>query len=294
MRKPAALAVLVVLLPACSGGGGGAERARSAPDADRVYEVERLDLSFTDEARGRDLPTKVWHPAAVEDGPFPVVLFSHGFTGAAIAYQNAATALASEGYVVVAPDYPLTKRSAVGGPQLLDVRSQPADVSFLLDRVTAELDDLADVDRVAVAGHSLGAITSLMVGLNTCCRDERVDAVVSLAGAATLEPLGGQWFDGPATPVLFVHGDGDELVLHSLGLQAYSRAEAPKAFVTLLGADHSLAFLGSKPWFPVWTRAVVDFLDATLDGRAEGWTRLRRHAEVPGVAALESVGLPEG
>jgi Platelet-activating factor acetylhydrolase, isoform II len=40
-----------------------------------------------------------------EDGPFPVIVFSHGSSGDAIAYAYTLEALASSGFIVAAPDH---------------------------------------------------------------------------------------------------------------------------------------------------------------------------------------------
>ncbi len=46
----------------------------------------------------RDIP-------ASTDGPFPLVLFSHGFAGFRLTSTALTTHLASWGFVVIAPDY---------------------------------------------------------------------------------------------------------------------------------------------------------------------------------------------
>lgn len=74
----------------------------------------------------RTLPAIVLYPAQgapgqgqVVDGtpvagPFPLVLFSHGVTGRGVEYANTLRVFASAGYVVVAPDYPLSNRNTPG------------------------------------------------------------------------------------------------------------------------------------------------------------------------------------
>src|SRR5437763_533986 len=69
---------------------------------------------------------------------------------------------------------------------LTDYTNQPADVSFVIDNLikldTSAGDALVGhlaTTEVAVAGHSLGAMTSLGF-LNTCCTDKRVKAIVAI------------------------------------------------------------------------------------------------------------------
>ena len=104
--------------------------------------------------------------AAVADGTFPLVVFSHGWLASGPAYEVRIKEWARAGYIVAAPTFPLS--SGAGG-MLGDYVNQPADVSFVIDELLALPDDdpLAghvDADAVAAAGHSLGAITTIGVG----------------------------------------------------------------------------------------------------------------------------------
>jgi dienelactone hydrolase len=325
--RRAGLCALAALTACSSGGSGGpaSEAPRAAPDPSRVYAVGRLHETFVDDSRPtapngdfagapeRTLETLVYYPAtgapggpvhdgapaALDDGPYPLVVFVHGFTGTAIAYANLLAHVASEGYVVVAPDEPLTSRHAPGGPALLDVHNQPGDVSFLVTAMSRRADGagplggLVDTGRVGVAGHSLGAITTLLASFNSCCLEPRIDAAVALAGAAVIGPPGGRWQpagpgDAGPVPLLMVNAGDDALVTLPLARTTYGAARQPKAFVTLVGAEHSAPFLGAAPWFDVVGDVAVDWFDAYVTDLPEGLTRLRADADVPGVATLEA------
>lgn len=54
------------------------------------------DLTLHDEARGKNLPYKVSFPDA--DGPYPVIVFSHGFGGNKDAFVAISRHWASHGY----------------------------------------------------------------------------------------------------------------------------------------------------------------------------------------------------
>ena len=179
--------------------------------------------------------------------------------------------LASHGYVVAAPEFPGTAGGTwADAPKVND---QPADVSAVIDTLTAELGDLIDPERIAVAGHSLGAITALLTGYHSCCRDDRVDAVVAWAGGGVFGTGDGRYFEvGAGTPLLLVHGDRDRIVRYFLGKAAYEAAAAPKYLVTLLGGDHVSAFFLEGPYLDPVRESTVDFLD-----------------EVEGVSTLEAV-----
>ncbi len=197
--------------------------------------------------------------------------------------------------MVAAPTFPLSNGAAPGGPTRNDIPNQPGDVSFVITQVLllahgdGRLRHAVDPDRVAVAGHSLGASTALGVVLDTCCRDDRVTAAVVLSGNEIPLP-NGQFSASDPTPTLFVHGDADEVVPYSAGRRAFADAVAPKFFVTLPGADHVGAFTGgSSPQADVVIRTTIDFFDRYLKGRLDGLTRLRSDGSQAGVASLEAV-----
>jgi len=206
--------------------------------------------------------------AAVRDvapagGRHPVVAFSHGFGGHRCQSTFLCTHLASHGFVVVAPDHAgntitdlmaemLQAFGAGGGgldpeamlgrvDRMADVR--PGDVSHALDRVLDAGAAPCEVDpaRVAVAGHSFGGWTALMVAGS----DPRIRAAVPLA------PAGGQTelpvnpfadrmsLDWPrAVPTLYLAADRDSLLpLHGIrGL--VERTREPRRLVILEETDH--------------------------------------------------------
>lgn len=276
------LAALALLAPACRGGGDGG--------AVTGLGVATLERTFVDEARDRTLRTVVTFPDG-EGGPFPVVLLSHGLGGRPEMFREFASELASRGYVAAAPEYPVTTSGSWN--DVLDVNNQPADASFVLDSVLRleRLEGLVDAEHVAAAGHSLGGITTMLLGFHPCCRDERLDAAVVWAGAALFGTGEGRYFrrlEEPVPPLLMVHGDDDALVRYPLGRTAYRGAPAPKYLLTLLGGDHVLSFFGTDPARDVVWDATFDFLDGTLKGDDDALDRLRREAEVEGVSTLES------
>jgi fermentation-respiration switch protein FrsA (DUF1100 family) len=267
---------------------------------------------------GRKLPTVAFYPAAglpgavpaepaVRDeaearpGPYPLIVFSHGVTARGIFYRGQLAALASAGYVVVAPDYPLSNRQSPGGPTISDVANQPGDASFLIDAFTdpdgpspaAAVAELVDPDRIGAAGHSLGAVTSLGLGYGACCVEDRVDAVASWAGL--LLPMRGQEIPAPGItdrPLLLVHGDADATVPYASSESAFEAIESPRWFISLPGGEHTPPFLSptSSETSAVVTDATLAFFDAQLKGDADGIDRLEAivTAAGPDVATLRS------
>jgi predicted dienelactone hydrolase len=150
--------------------------------------------------------------------------------------------LASHGYVVISPDYPLSNGAAPGGPRLGDVLNQPGDVSFLIDsflRFSDEPGNLFEgaIDEAAIGltGHSLGGLTTILATFGSLA-DSRVKAAVSLAGLACL--VGNESYEGSHTPLLVISGTEDRIVPFTNARPAYDAANPPKYLLALLGGNH--------------------------------------------------------
>ena len=77
----------------------------------------------------RAVTTIVRYPAS--GGPYPLIVFAHGFAVTPATYAPLLRAWAQAGYVVAAPVFPLTNANAPGGPNESDLRDQPADVRLV-------------------------------------------------------------------------------------------------------------------------------------------------------------------
>jgi predicted dienelactone hydrolase len=218
------------------------------------------------------------------------VLFSHGVTALGSIYGNVTSQWASAGYVVAAPDYPLSNNKAPGGPTINDTKNQPADASFVIDQVLADdgsaFAGIVDPQRIGAAGHSLGAVTTYGLVYSACCRDDRIGAAIVFAGATVLVDTPDRYFRGVRTPLLAVHGDADPIVPYSLGLDAWRRAHAPKFLVTITGGNHLQPYLGGDD---ARTLAFYEYTTAFLDRYLkDDQTALRRFhvaVDAPGSGA---------
>ncbi len=256
--------------------------------------VGHVTEGFVDRTRDdRQLDTTIWYPEAdgeVTPGRHPVVVFSHGLGGTPESYTELFEDWVRAGFVVVGPTYPLTNEAVSTQPR--DLVNQPADVSFVLDRLedleTDEdhaLNGALDLERVAAVGHSLGGMTT--VGLmSRCCDEDRLDAAVVYAGSALGFERHGLVDDPP--PVLFIHGDEDGTVTIDDGRSVYDDVEGPRGFVTLLGGGHSTPFAaGSDPYFDVVAQSTLAFLEWTLLDDGGALDTLRAQATNGGLADLE-------
>jgi fermentation-respiration switch protein FrsA (DUF1100 family) len=252
--------------------------AEKAPATTFTVVTRHLDLS-----RGTDrpLPTTLWYPRT-GDGPFPVIVFSHGLTSEPSAYSALLTRWARAGFVVAAPAFPHTSYG-VKDFEPLDVANQPADASYVLTKVLAlntkagdALRGRLDPARVAAAGHSAGGITT--IGLFSGDRDDRLVAGIVLAGEQIL-PVP---FSGPAAPLLFVHGKLDRTVPYADGLAAFNAVPWPKAMLSVTKGGHVAI---TQEFGPVLA-TTTDFWRWSLYGDAAARKRLEADATKGRTATL--------
>jgi fermentation-respiration switch protein FrsA (DUF1100 family) len=258
------------------------------------YDVRTRTLDLTDPARttdptpgqpgdekaGRHLPTTIWYPAG-RSGPFPVVVFSHGTDSLPVGYKDLLSGWASAGMVVVTPEFPLTNRDV---PTVFtDVLNQPADVSYVLTQVLAlnttagdAFEGLLDTGHIAAAGHSGGAVTTLLLESQGYA-DPRITSAVVLSGTVDIAGLTAQ-FVTPGIPTLMEHGTADDTISISAARQTYAALPGPKAFVALSGATHSTPYNNrpADPTFPTVLATTTDYLVWALTGNADALTDFRQ------------------
>jgi predicted dienelactone hydrolase len=229
------------------------------------YAVGTTSLSLVDASRptmpngtypgapDRQLPSLVWYPAdangadvpvAADGKPFPLVVFGHALSGTPNQSTQYTTHLASHGYVVVAPAFPLSTLGAPGGTTVADTPAQAKDVSFVIDTFlgfsadgTNRFAGAIDADRIAVTGHSGGAITTLVVAYDAGVRDPRIKAAIPLAPPSCWFKDG--WFGSVTVPLLILQGDADLLVDVDTNARAlYPLANPPKSLVRIARGNH--------------------------------------------------------
>jgi dienelactone hydrolase len=209
-------------------------------------------------APDRTLNVSIWYPAnpgqpvaivtdaplASTGGPFPLILRAHGFSGFRGDSIYLVRHLASRGYVVVAPDFPLSTLGAPGGPTLGDVGEQARDLSFLIDTYTAEnanpmsfLSGRLDLDRIGAIGHSLGGATVLLATYHGTLKDPRIDATVALSPLACVFLDG--FFDSSTVPLMIQGGTFDQITPYTSNqLDPYGIVNAPRYLFTLNAGLH--------------------------------------------------------
>jgi dienelactone hydrolase len=325
-RGDKVVASTAVVLAVALAAAGPAVAAPALPEAGRspavatigTNAVGRTEQTFVDDSRptkangsfpgapNRTLHTTIYYPAlgkpgdtvtadATPDrkhGPYPMILFSHGSNSFGAEYGPLLRQWASAGYVVAAPDYPLSKENAPGGATVTDLDQQPADARFVIDRMLAlsskrsgKLGHAIDAKRVGASGHSLGALTTYRLVYETCCADKRVKAAAPMSGSAGDPP---EFFTGISTPLLAEHGDADGTIPYQAGAATFAKASPPKFLLTLLGGGHTPPYRGGPAPTPnTVAHVTLDFFDRYLKTDRGALDRLRRDADQPGVATLQ-------
>ena len=161
--------------------------AAAAADATPPYEV--LDLDWSDSARQRAVPARLYLPTAAAS--MPLMVFSHGIGGSRNGYSWLGRHVASHGIASLHLQHVGSDRQLWTGGSIFDMvgRLQAAaqegeainralDLRFGLNTLLASpLADRIDVRRIVAAGHSYGANTTLLA---SGARVERQGRVIEL------------------------------------------------------------------------------------------------------------------
>ena len=204
---------------------------------------------------------------AVAAGTYPVVIYSHGWTGFRTIAINQIETLVSNGYIVIAPDHTygsvatrFPNGDVVGydpgalpdeelvSPDVYAAASGDLVFTFAADLVTildaldqgvdgpfGSLVSSADLTRIGIYGHSTGGGAAIKV----CLEDERCDAVLGLD--AWIEPLPDEVIKQTlARPGLFMRSDGwrgtpNDALLRGL----VGRSENVTYWLGIEGANHN-------------------------------------------------------
>ena len=148
-----------------------------------------------------------WLNTDISIGNFPIVIYSHGHQSLKIANTFQAEEIASNGYIVIAPDHtydaaltiinedkiiytrsklPNSDEEAEDSEMIKRVKEQlnirVEDISFIIDKMTEkfskdkQFNQSADFENIGIFGHSFGGCTAIMAANN----DNRIDAILGL------------------------------------------------------------------------------------------------------------------
>jgi dienelactone hydrolase len=167
-------------------------------------------------------------------GPWPVVIFGHGYLAPVELYLPTLRSLATKGFITVAP------RSA--GELFPDHAAFAADLRAVIDWLEAEnatpgswLAGAVDLDAIAVSGHSMGGGASLLAA----AADPRIRAVAPLAPAET-RPSSIEAAASITVPTLLIAAELDAITPvpdHQVPMYQ-ALTGAPSQLRTILGGSH--------------------------------------------------------
>jgi len=261
------------------------------------HEVAVETHDWHDGGRHRPVPAKIYVPRGGQ-GPWPVIIFSHGLGGSRDGYEYLGRHWASHGYVSVHVQHigsdtavwkgkkePLAAmRRAV--TDLANAVQRPRDVAFAIDRLTemnaaeGPLKGRLDLERVGMAGHSFGAWTTLAVAgqsagvLGPRLQDKRVTAAIAMSA-----PPAGPWQRNRAyrhirIPVLHMTGTLDSSIIRETKPEerrvAFDHTDgADQYLVTFEGGDH-MVFSGRR-WRPAPNEKDARFHDLIRQATTAFW-----------------------
>jgi predicted dienelactone hydrolase len=253
-----------VALPACApyeGRGPWATGVRTIELPDRLVEVwypapassvaglatDSYDVrDFLPEADRDRIPASspttvamnAYRDAPPAEGPFPLVLFSHGIASFRMQSSEMASHMASWGFVVAAPDHFERGLAAfIDGSFAFEFGEDTlrATRDLMLgknEQTDSPFHDRIDTDRIAVAGHSLGGVAALKN-----LEDSNVRAAITFASGSPAQAQ-----VTVTKPLFLVGGTKDDISDSKKYSDVFEALSLPLGgFVSISGAGH-LAF----------------------------------------------------
>jgi predicted dienelactone hydrolase len=282
--------------------------AWAAPYTTPTLGTDIWRAEWHDAKRNRAVPLKIYYPKG--DGPYPVIIFSHGLGGTRENYEYLGSYWAAHGYVSVHLQH-IGSDDAVwrgGGMQAMaraanakNAFARSADVHFAIDQLEALNKDATfplhgklDLQKIGMAGHSFGANTTLMVSgakmaMAPSQVDPRIKCAVAMSSPTPLAQDYDEVYSGVKIPIYHLTGTKDESPLDRAGATAKDRrlpfeyTKSVDAYLTIFkDGDHMLFSGRLRGAAPVASDArnheliqqsTLAFWDACLkdDAKAKAW-----------------------
>jgi predicted dienelactone hydrolase len=223
------------------------------------------------------------------DGPFPLVIYSHGSGGLRFIHSNYTEALASHGYIVAAADHigntAVDRLADSETPGAVTAFNRPNDVTRVIDAFldpenveTVGFVANLNPSQIAVTGHSFGGFTAYAMASGfenengEFVADERVGAIIALAPAASEALLSDERLASIGIPTLVVGATDDgttpidpnvtrpwELTSSDLSYRLDLTAAEHETFTDIC------AYLAFLPTLEAPAQIVVDTLEARTE-----------------------------
>jgi dienelactone hydrolase len=210
---------------------------------------------------------------------FPIILFSPGLGNSRLQYGAMAQSMASHGFVIITmdhveyPDKTVALAVDIESDEQIeaDVVVRQHDVSFIIDqmhdcsireRLFHDIADIRSLNKILMAGHSLGGATAAASML----ADTRIAAAVNLDGTL----FGGVLHKNFSSPLMIMSHEGKTLSTDDSWTQAWSHAVGTKLAVTLNGTQHGtytdLTLLANTLGLSGTVNAEIGGLLGTMEG----------------------------
>jgi dienelactone hydrolase len=263
-------------------------------------------VTIDGQAQARPLETVIYYPTlggpkdevvagaapARTGGPFPLIVFGHGFEKLPQTYQPLLERWARAGYVVAAPVFPLENEDAPGGPNESDLPNEPQDISFVMTQMieesehgTGPLAHLIDPREIAVSGQSDGGDAALAAAYDPKLRDSRIDAAAILSGAM-IPMLGPFTFPSSGPALLAVQGTADPINKPQETYAYYDVAPRPKYLLRLNGASHLPPYTEEGPQLDLVARVTTAFFNAYLKDDQQALRELQSIGNLGAIGSL--------
>ena len=223
------------------------------------------------------------------DGPFPLVIYSHGSGGLRFIHSNYTEALASHGYIVAAADHigntAVDRLADSETPGAVTAFNRPNDVNRVIDAFldpenveTVGFVANLNPSQIAVTGHSFGGFTAYAMASGfdnengEFVADERVGAIIALAPAASEALLSDERLASIGIPTLVVGATDDATTpIDPNVTRPWELTSSDFAYrLDLTAAEHETftdicAYLAFLPTLEAPAQIVVDTLEARTE-----------------------------
>jgi len=231
-----------------------ADAGEDPPDPGEAGSHSWSHSTFDLDLSGTVIPLTIFLPDG--NGPYPVIVFHHGFQLETGLYTSYGEHLASWGYVAVLPQMP---GGLLDSPNHRELKEYLLGILDWIDAAPVQLEGKADPDLLGLAGHSMGGKITLLAATE----DRRplgvfgIDPVDAAGGPFTSPgpdypsvtpelmgqievPLGllGETVNATCTGFMCQACAPEEDNFH----QYYLHAESPAVEIEVLGANH-MSFL---------------------------------------------------
>jgi predicted dienelactone hydrolase len=223
------------------------------------------------------------------DGPFPLVIYSHGSGGLRFIHSNYTEALASHGYIVAAADHigntAVDRLADSETPGAVTAFNRPNDVNRVIDAFldpenveTVGFVANLNPSQIAVTGHSFGGFTAYAMASGfdnengEFVADERVGAIIALAPAASEALLSDERLASIGIPTLVVGATDDATTpIDPNVTRPWELTSSDFSYrLDLTAAEHETftdicAYLAFLPTLEAPAQIVVDTLEARTE-----------------------------